>query len=185
MVIQHDLDPFFQSVLKLKSVKRAGWVSNLRVQNPESVADHTFAMCAVAMLFGDMLGHDTARIMRMVILHDLAESVVGDYMPGDVSASEKYQQEKRAMGDILNGLPPQVRSQYLGIWNEYLENNTAVAQFVHRIDKLEMAMQAGNYARQGYDRELLAPFFASARTALEVGKQDVIAQTLARFSSIQ
>jgi len=44
------LTPFFESALKLKSVKRAGWVSKVKIENAESVADHSFSMCAMAML---------------------------------------------------------------------------------------------------------------------------------------
>lgn len=179
---QHELDPFFHSVLKLKSVKRAGWVTRLNLHNAESVADHTFSACAVAMLFADMLGLDTGRIMKMVILHDLAESIVGDYMPGDISGPEKTRQEMAAMESILAGLPDNVRSEYAGIWMEYLDNKTAASRFVHRIDKLEMAMQASSYSQQGHSRELLAPFFKSALTAMKDGSNDIVSQTLARFA---
>jgi putative hydrolases of HD superfamily len=182
MVKEHDLDPFFQSTLKLKSVKRAGWVSKVRVRSPESVADHTFATCSIAMLLADVLGADTERVMKMVILHDLAESVVGDYMPGDVSVSDKLQHEKKAMDGILSGLPTSVRSRYTEIWAEYLGNRTDVARFVHRIDKLEMAMQAGEYAAQGYDRKLLEPFLSSAKKAVG-DSDDIVGRTLARFTS--
>lgn len=181
MVGPADLDTFFLAALKLKSVKRAGWVSRVKVEPAESVADHTFTMCAVAMVFSDILRLDTERVVKMVILHDLAESVVGDYVPGDVSASEKMRQEKEAMEGILSALPGDVQSSYKQIWNEYVENRTDVAQFVHRVDKLEMAMQAGRYAEQGYDRQLLEPFFNSARKAL-AGADAIIGDTFARFA---
>jgi 5'-deoxynucleotidase len=161
-----DLSAFFHSVLQLKSVRRAGWASKVNIKDAESVADHTFSMCAMAMLLSDMLGLDTRRVMKMVILHDLAESMVGDYMPGDVSASQKLAKEKRAMKSILSGLPKKVRTEYEKIWLEYLQNRTDAARFVHRMDKLEMALQANQYAKQGYAGKLLAPFFESAKTAV-------------------
>lgn len=172
-----DLSPFFHSVLKLKSVRRAGWVSKVNVKDAESVADHTFSMCAMAMLLSDMLGLDTQKAMKMVILHDLAESIVGDYMPSDVSANQKLAKEKRAMKSILSGLPRKAKTKYEKIWLEYLQNKTAVARFVHRMDKLEMALQANQYARQGYAGKLLAPFFESAKTA--VGDEgDIVSEIL-------
>jgi putative hydrolase of HD superfamily len=172
-----DLSPFFDSVLKLKSVRRAGWVSKVNVEDAESVADHTFSMCALAMLLSDMLGLDTQKAMKMVILHDLAESMVGDYVPGDLSANQKLAKEKRAMKSILSGLPRKAKIEYEKIWLEYLQNKTAVARFVHRMDKLEMALQANQYAKQGYDGKLLAPFFESAKTA--VGDEgDIVTEIL-------
>lgn len=165
MVKGSGIDPFFRSVLQLKSVKRAGWVSKVGVTNAESVADHTFSMCAMAMLLSDMMALDTCRVMKMVILHDLAESIIGDFVPGDLAAAEKTAKERKAMGAILKGLPQNVRSEYEGIWDEYAENRSEIARFVHRLDKLEMGFQAGQYARQGYAKNLLIPFLRSARAA--------------------
>jgi putative hydrolase of HD superfamily len=182
MVGPAELDTFFLAALKLKSVKRAGWISKVNVLPGESVADHTFATCAVAMVFADVLGLDAERVMRMVILHDLAESIVGDYMPGDVSALEKMEKEKDAMEKILASLPGDVQSMYTQVWDEYLDDKTEIARFVHRIDKLEMAMQASQYAAQGYDQELLTQFFSSAKNALS-GAENVILETFDRFAS--
>jgi len=176
-MVADDLSLFFQSVLRLKSVKRAGWVSKVKIKEPESVADHSFSMCAMVMLLSDMLGFDTQKAMKMVILHDLAESIVGDYMPGDVTVEEKLAQEKEAMNSILSGLPGKIRTEYEKIWDEYLQDKSDVARFVHRIDKLEMALQAEYYAKQGYADKLLAPFFESAQNA--VGDEgDIVSEIL-------
>jgi putative hydrolases of HD superfamily len=166
MVVVDDLPLFFHSVLRLKSIKRAGWVSKVKVEEAESVADHTFSMATMAMLLSDMLGFDTPRVIKMVLMHDLAESIVGDYMPSDVTARQKLAKEKKAMKFILSSLPKRVRGEYEEIWLEYLHNRTEIAKFVHRIDKLEMALQANQYAKQGYADKLLAPFFESAKTAI-------------------
>ena|SRR5688572_19857394 len=176
------LSPFFYSVLQLKSVRRAGWVSKVKVEDAESVADHTFSTCAMAMLLSDMLGLDTQRAMKMAILHDLAESIVGDYMPGDVAAGQKLAREKKAMESILSGLPKKTRKEYEKIWLEFLQNKTDVAKFVHRVDKLEMALQASQYAKQGYAAKSLAPFFESAKSAVGDGG-DVVSQILKLFKA--
>ncbi len=177
MVATDDLSLFFHSILQLKSVRRAGWVSKVQVKDAESVADHTFSMAAIAMLLSDLLGFDTHRAIKMVIIHDLAESIVGDYMPGDVTARQKLAKEKKAMKYILSNLPQEIRKEYGNIWLEYLHNRTEIARFVHRIDKLEMALQADQYAKQGYAEKLLIPFFESANTAVgDAG--DIISEIL-------
>ena len=99
----------------------------------------------------------------MVLMHDLAESIVGDYMPDDVTDSQKIIKEKKAMEFILSSLPSWVREEYEQIRLEYLHNRTEMAKFVHRIDKLEMVLQANQYAKQGYADESLTPFFESAK----------------------
>ena len=75
----------FQSILQLKYVKRSGWLSIVQVPNPVSVGVLTYSMCPISMILSDILGLDTERIMKMVLLHDLAESITGDYSPVDIS----------------------------------------------------------------------------------------------------
>jgi len=170
---QKDLTQFFQYVLRLKYVKRAGWISKVKVQNPESVADHTFSMCAVSMVLSDILRLDTERVMKMVILHDLAESIIGDYMPGEISKKQKILKEKKAMNYILYCIPSNIRPNYRKIWHEYLQNKTDIAQLVHRLDKFEMLLQANQYAKEGYSNKLLAQFFNSVKRHADDEKQNI------------
>jgi putative hydrolases of HD superfamily len=177
MVVVDDLSLFFHSVLELKSISRAGWVLKVQVEDAESVADHTFSMATIAMLLSDMLGLDTHKVIKMALIHDLAESIVGDYMPGDMTPRQKLAKEKKAMRPILSGIPKEIREEYEEIWLEYLHNRTEIAKFVHRIDKLEMALQAYQYAKQGYADKLLSPFFESAKTVVgDAG--DIVSEVL-------
>lgn len=162
---------FFESVLRLKSVKRAGWVSKAGISNAESVSDHTYSMCAMGMILSDMLGLDTERVMKMIIIHDLAESIIGDYMPNEITREKKRLEERKAMSCILYQVPSVARSSYEMIWQEYQANKTRAAKFVHKLDKLEMAIQSIQYINQGYSSKVLLQFFASARRSL--GKFDI------------
>ena len=47
-------------------------------------------------------------------------------------------------------------------------NKTDVARFVHRMDKLEMLLQAKHYTEQGYSPRLLGQFFNSANKDLNI-----------------
>ena len=162
---------FFESVLRLKSVKRAGWVSKAGISNAESVSDHTYSMCAMGMILSDMLGLDTERVMKMIIIHDLAESIIGDYMPNEITREKKRLEEGKAMSCILYQVPSVARSSYEMIWQEYQANKTRAAKFVHKLDKLEMAVQSIQYINQGYSSKVLLQFFASAKRSL--GKFDI------------
>ncbi|MGA7542784.1 MAG: HD domain-containing protein [Nitrososphaeraceae archaeon] len=157
---------FIESVLRLKSVKRSGWVSKALISSPESVSDHTYAMCAIGMVLSDMLGLDTERVTKMIIIHDLSESIIGDYMPGEIARKRKRIEERNAMTSILNQMPVAIRSNYRRIWEEYQANKTQVAKFVHKLDKLEMAMQAIQYINEGYPKKSLIKFLNSARRSL-------------------
>ncbi|HVX03174.1 MAG TPA: HD domain-containing protein [Nitrososphaera sp.] len=169
---KHDFASFFEAAVGLKYVRRAGWAAKVGVKDAESVADHSFAMCAVGMALSDILGLDTRKVLKMIVLHDLAESIVGDYMPGEVSAGQKQREENDAMKKILASLPPKVRKDYSKIWSEYSQGRTIEARFVHRADKFEMALQAARYAKDGYPKEVLAQFFDSAHKAVDNSDND-------------
>jgi putative hydrolase of HD superfamily len=163
--VSAQLLPFIESVLRLKSVKRSGWAKVL-ISSPESVSDHTFAMCAIGMILSDMLGLDTERVTKMIIIHDLSESIIGDYMPGEIARKRKRIEERNAMTSILNQMPVGIRFNYRKIWEEYQANKTQVAKFVHKLDKLEMAMQAIQYINEGYPKKSLIKFLNSAKRSL-------------------
>src|ERR687892_194693 len=92
---------FFESVIRLKSVKRAGWVSKVGIANAESVSDHTYSMCMMGMILSDIFGMNTERVTKMILIHDLAESIIGDFMPNKITREKKITEERKAMKQIL------------------------------------------------------------------------------------
>lgn len=157
------LDEFFATVLKLKTVGRQGWKNNLGINQPESVADHCFSMAAIAMVLADRDCLDTQKVLKMSLLHDLAETITGDLTPSDATKSEKRKMENAAMKKILQHLDKNMKAQYWKIWQEYQKNTTKESQMVHQVDKLEMALQAKVYQKSGYAKSKLEPFLKSAR----------------------
>jgi putative hydrolases of HD superfamily len=173
-----DLNPFSQHVIQLKSVKRAGWISISRISSPESVADHSYSTCALSMAISDMLGLDTERVMKMSILHDLPESIIGDYLPGQVTRKQKRLEEDKAIDVILNSIPSFLRSDYKEIWDEYLLNKTDISRLVHTVDKIEMALQARKYAGEGCPPHRLVRFFDSHKKYTKDDKHEIFSQIL-------
>lgn len=169
---------FFSLVLCLKKVQRSGWILKVGVTSPESVADHSYCMCMMTMVISDLAGLDTERAMKMTILHDLGESIIGDMMPDKVLPSRKKILEKKAMLSILQKLPYPLRAEYETIWNEYSDHSTNLSQFVHRIDKLEMAFQANDYVLNGYSKGKLREFIDSAHRTINCDKNDLISEVL-------
>ncbi|MGB9167631.1 MAG: HD domain-containing protein [Nitrososphaeraceae archaeon] len=156
-----DIDTFIQSIFGLKKIKRTGWLAKGKILDGESIADHSYSLSALCMVFSDILGLDTGKVMKMCIIHDLAESIIGDIMPGEIPEKEKKMKETKAMKSILFSLPVSVRIDYIGIWKEFLLNGSQEAQLVHKVDKLEMLLQAREYLLQGYPIRYLEQFFKS------------------------
>ncbi|RHY81449.1 hypothetical protein DYB26_005926, partial [Aphanomyces astaci] len=111
---------------QLKRLKRTGWV-NHHVNGPESVADHMYRMAMCTLLLDGDSSLDKTRCIKMAIVHDLAESFVGDITPHDgVSNEEKHRLE-------------------LELWHEYEDATSDEAKLVKDFDKFEMILQADEY----------------------------------------
>ena len=173
-----NLVSFFHSVCSLKRVKRSGWIFKSKIESPESIADHSYSMCVMAMVLAEILNLDTEYIMKMVNLHDVAESLVGDFMPDRISVERKQKREDEAMKKIISKLPRELRKDYLHIWNDYNDNITVNARFVHNLDKLEMALQAKEYESDGYSKESLQIFLKSATDYISNGSFQLVNEIL-------
>ncbi len=160
------VEEFFKITSNLKKIPRKGWKTKLGISSPESVADHTFSMSVIAMVLSDLQKLDTRKVLKMSLLHDIAESVIGDLTPEDIQKNKKNQIENNTIKEILKNLPEQLAKEYITIWNEYNENVTKEAILVHEVDKLEMAIQATMYVNEGIEKEKLEPFFNSAKSQI-------------------
>ncbi len=157
---------FFKTVANLKKVSRQGWVDKLDISNPESVADHSFSMAVMSMVVSDLENYNSEKIIKMTLLHDLAESKIGDYTPGQISKDEKEELENNAFMEISNTLPEDIKTQYVQLWEEYQDNTSEESKMVHQIDKLEMALQAKIYQNEGHPKEKIESFFESAKAEI-------------------
>lgn len=144
----------------LKRIKRAGWLRKCGITSDcESVADHSFGVVLLGTLIGIEMNLDYAKVARMCLIHDLAESVIGDRTPEDKKSAKAHRlEEDRVMRDLLGDLPPKTRSVLLEDWKELVKSNTKEALLTWQIDKLEMALQAKDYMRMGYNKENLKEF---------------------------
>jgi putative hydrolase of HD superfamily len=173
-----NLVSFFRIVCNLKRIKRTGWIDKSNIGLPESVADHSYSTCVMSMILAEIMNLDSGRIMKMVNIHDLAESLVGDHTPDETSSEEKKLIEDKVMKKIISKLPNSLQEKYLDIWNEYNGNSTVTAKFVHNMDKLEMALQAKEYEFEGYSKESLQIFLKSATHYISDQRFDLVLEIL-------
>ena len=133
----------------------------LNLKDSESVAEHSYMMSVMAMVMSDMKNINTEKIIKMSILHDWAESKIGDFMPDEITEDKKTELEEYAMTELLDELPSKIKNDYYNIWNDYKENLSEESRFVHELDKLEMALQGKIYEKET-DPEKIKPFIISA-----------------------
>ncbi|KAJ2724145.1 hypothetical protein GGI07_002180 [Coemansia sp. Benny D115] len=152
---------FLSLIERLKRTKRTGWI-NSGINGPESIADHMHRMGIMAMLIDDA-SLDRTKCIKMAIVHDLAEALVGDITPYDgISKECKQQMEREGMRKLVDtlGSTPQAL-EIEALWNEYEDDVTNEAHLVHDLDKCEMIQQAMEY--EASDQKSLDQFFASTR----------------------
>ncbi|KAM0510401.1 hypothetical protein D7B24_002314 [Verticillium nonalfalfae] len=157
--------PFFHLLERLKTTKREGW-RRFGIARGESIADHMYRMSLITLLAPPALAPrlDLARCMKMALIHDMAESLVGDITPVDgVPKPEKNRREADTMDHITDGLLGGVYGGLPGreiraIWQEYEDAQTIDSLFVHDVDKMELLLQMVEYERRGEGRVDLGEF---------------------------
>ncbi|RMZ01644.1 hypothetical protein D0862_06297 [Hortaea werneckii] len=149
--------PFFHLLERLKTTKREGW-RRFGIDHGESIADHMYRMSIMTLLCPATLSRtlDLPRCTRMALVHDMAESLVGDITPVDgVTKTEKSRRETDTMdyicSSLLGSLPGQTnahaRDQIRAAWQEYEDSRTPESHFVHDVDKIELLLQMVEYER--------------------------------------
>jgi putative hydrolase of HD superfamily len=93
------------------------------------------------------------KLLRMALIHDLPEAVIGDLMPSQKTSQTK-EKEKKAIHKMLGFLPKPLMEKYLEVWNEYEEGKTREAKAVRQLEKIEMALQAKEYENSGSEKSL-------------------------------
>ena len=155
------ISDFFFQIAGLKKLPRSGWRIKVGLNNSESVAEHSYMMSVMAMVLSDLKSLDSEKVIKMSILHDWAESKIGDFMPDEIGYDKKSELENYAMTEILESLPQSIQANYKKMWNEFLVRETPEARLVHELDRLEMALQAKIYEKE-VDPERVNPFIISA-----------------------
>jgi putative hydrolases of HD superfamily len=131
---------FLRSAERLKTVTRSGWTS---AGQPESVAEHTWRLCLMAMLlYGRDPSIDLARLLKMCLIHDLGEAIGGDVpAPKQVAGLNKNEQERTDLLQLIAPLPLVVRKEVLELWDEYDAAASPEARVAKGLDKLETILQ--------------------------------------------
>ncbi len=155
------ISEFFFQIAELKKLPRSGWKIKVGLENSESVAEHSYMMSVMSMVLSDMKSLDSEKVLKMSILHDWAESKIGDFMPEQIGHDKKSELETYAMSEILESLPEKIQNNYQELWNEFLLRETQESKLVYELDKLEMALQAKIYEKE-VDPERIKPFIISA-----------------------
>jgi putative hydrolase of HD superfamily len=154
---------FLLETVKAKRVIRTGWKMH-NITNPESVAEHSYQLCVIALVLADHLGVDREKLVKMAIIHDLGEIITGDivWIQGKMIDVEKKRKkelmEEEGIKKIFSLLGDS--TEYQTIFDEMLQRKSIESEVFWQIDKLELIVQAFQYeVSEGKD---LSEFFVNA-----------------------
>ena len=120
---------FLRAAERLKTVMRTGWTSD---GQQESVAEHTWRLCLMAMLlYGRTPGIDLARLLKMCLIHDLGEAIGGDVpAPAQQAGGNKADRERADLLLLISPLPPELQNEIRELWDEYEAADSPEARLV-------------------------------------------------------
>lgn len=141
---------FYEVAVVLKQVIRSGWKQwNVKRERLESVAEHVYGTCMLAIAMASEYNYnvDIKRVVMMMAIHELEETVIPDITPIDnVSAEEKLSIGHKAIVAILSPLANS--TELIDIIFEFDARETPEAKFAYQCDKLECDLMAIMYDRQ-------------------------------------
>lgn len=114
----------------------------------ESVAEHSWRMSLMAVLIEPLLTRpvDTARLLKMIIIHDLVEAEAKDLAALDVLRNpglkaEKMEREARAIENLRATLTQTNGDEIRNLFYEFEHKQTYEALVANALDKLEVQLQ--------------------------------------------
>lgn len=160
MAEKNCLIEFFGIAGKLKAIKRQGWLDR-GIPDAESVADHSFRLALLALVFSKRLGIDPGSAASMALVHDLPEAITGDIsrdaieeypntlgIKPSTTQKEKQKGEEKALKEMLKNLDKETAKDIFSLWQEYEAQKTKTARAVKELDRVEVMMQALEYKKQ-------------------------------------
>jgi putative hydrolase of HD superfamily len=123
---------------RLKSViRRTRLVDGSRHENS---AEHSWQLGLLAMLLADAAppGVDQARVIRMLLIHDIIEVDAGDTFAFDASGYlDKADREEAAAARLYGILPPAQGAELHALWDEFETGESPDARFAVALDRFQ------------------------------------------------
>jgi putative hydrolase of HD superfamily len=148
--------PILIELQRLKRLDRTGWTLRGLPNGTESVAAHSFGVAVAAMTLADELQSrgvsvNTERLLRMALLHDWAETRVGD-MPKTATSYFGSEARKRAetaaFADVVRGAGS-AGSLYRELYDDYEQRKSLEARLVKAADVIDLLVQVLALERAG------------------------------------
>ena len=144
---------FYVLCTRLKKLIRTGWIDwNVKAERVESVAEHVYGvqMLALAMYSEYKYDIDIKKVIFMLAVHELEETIIGDLTHKQISSEDKkkigHEAVEKILSELLSG------EEIKKLIYEFDERKTEEAKFAYHCDKLECDLQCKLYDEGGFVR---------------------------------
>ena len=127
----------------------------------ENSAEHSWHLALAAVVLAEHAGSavDLARVVRMVLVHDLVEIDAGDTFAYGAAAHVDKDARERAAADRLFGtLPQEQGAEFRALWDEFEAQATPEARYATALDRLQPLLNnhhagGGSWRAHGVTRD--------------------------------
>lgn len=146
---------FLRELDKVKLILRQSHVEG--TDRREDDAQHQWHVAVMALFLAEHAGEpvDVARVVAMLLLHDVVEIDAGDVFVYDDAAKVGKREREEACADRVYGLlPPDQAAWARALWEEFEAKETPEARFAGALDRLQPMLQnlataGGGWRRHG------------------------------------
>ena len=140
---------FILEIDRLKTVLRRTVITD--ASRNENSAEHSWHLAIMAVLLAEHADAeiDLARVLEMLLIHDIVEVDAGDTFCYDQAANQdKLERERQAADRIFGLLPADQRDQFRALWEEFEARHSADSRFANALDRMQPML--ANLATQGH-----------------------------------
>lgn len=128
---------FLRAIDKLKTINRKSYIAD--GSRRENSAEHSWHVSMAALVLTDCTspGLDQAKLIRMLLLHDVIEAYAGDTNVYDSTAIvSQAKREAQAAEELFTLLPQDQSKSFQELWREFELGETTEAQYARTLDRL-------------------------------------------------
>ncbi|MBS1227388.1 MAG: 5-nucleotidase [Proteobacteria bacterium] len=128
---------FIVEIDRLKTVLRQNYLAD--GSRRENTAEHSWHVSLMAMILSEHAAApvDSARVLELLLVHDLVEIDAGDTFAYDSIGEQTKAAREQAAAERIFGLLPAAQAERLrAAWDEYEASETPEARFALSLDRL-------------------------------------------------
>jgi len=168
---------FLRVVDALKRIERMTRLIQLpgEITRRENSAEHSWHLALMAMMLVEHANEpvDLARVLQMILIHDIVEIDAGDTFVYDANAMiGKAERESLAAERIFGMLPEDQKNELFSLWHEFEARETPEAKYASALDRLAgMLPNAANNGGTWNEHKVTVEQVTRRNESIQIGSE--------------